>query len=150
MASRRVCAVALMSIKPVFADRILSGQKKVEFRRTRFARAVSHVVIYATSPRNKVIGFFEVVEVDKGPPDELWARYADIGGIEEPEFRAYFGDESQGFAIRVGRVVGLSAPIALENVGVAGSAPQSFRYIDPAALAQIVPRGSKVQRGCLR
>ncbi len=63
-----------MAIRPHFADSILAGRKRVEFRKRRFSRAVSHVIIYATEPVKRVIGMFEVKSVSDGPPARVWRR----------------------------------------------------------------------------
>ena len=39
-----------MSIHPVYANAILTGDKKVEFRKRRLAADVTHVLVYATAP----------------------------------------------------------------------------------------------------
>ena len=74
--------VILMSIHPKFAQLILSGKKKVEFRKTRFNHQISHVVIYATSPIKKVVGYFEVQNIKVAPPKDLWESYSEVSGIE--------------------------------------------------------------------
>lgn len=63
---------ALLSIRPVFADQILAGTKRVEFRRVRFARMVVSVAIYATQPVGAVVGWFTVRRLVTGTPYELW------------------------------------------------------------------------------
>jgi len=53
----------LLSIKPKYAEMILSGEKKYEFRRAIFKKpGISKVVIYASSPVSKVIGEFEITQ----------------------------------------------------------------------------------------
>ncbi|MDD8572078.1 ASCH domain-containing protein, partial [Escherichia coli] len=47
----------LLSIKPEYAESILSGKKKYEFRKNIFRnKNVDTIVIYATMPVGKVIG----------------------------------------------------------------------------------------------
>src|SRR5262249_46812686 len=96
MGSRATARVVLMSIHPEFAQGILGGEKRVEFRRTRFAAAISHVVIYATKPVQQVIGFFKVAGVEQATPRELWRRYKSEGGIPRDLFRAYYRRRSIG------------------------------------------------------
>ena len=51
---------ALLSIKPEYAEKILKGEKLVEFRIVAFAQEVSKIFIYATSPVCRIVGEFEV------------------------------------------------------------------------------------------
>jgi hypothetical protein len=56
-----VAASVLLSIKPEFVEKIFSGLKKYEFRRVIFkSKSVSRVVIYASSPVQRVVGEFAV------------------------------------------------------------------------------------------
>ena len=47
----------LMSIKPLYAEQILQGKKKYEYRRRIFKRSdVSSLVIYESAPVSLVVG----------------------------------------------------------------------------------------------
>ena len=48
--------VAVMSIHPRYAEAILSGQKRVEFRKRRLAPDVTTVLVYATQPVGVLVG----------------------------------------------------------------------------------------------
>jgi predicted transcriptional regulator len=41
---------ALLSIKPEFVDKIISGEKKYEYRKRIFKQKIEAVVIYCTMP----------------------------------------------------------------------------------------------------
>lgn len=134
--------VALVAIHPEFANLILTGEKRVEFRKRRFAEAVTHVVIYATWPVKKILGFFEVSGVHEDTPKKLWSRYGRVGGIGREVFSAYFGERPRGFAIEVGRVFTLSKPLPLSEVSRSGSAPQSFQYISRGTVTRLARKAS--------
>ena len=53
--------VALLSIRPEYAEAIFAGRKTVEFRRAPLADDVSVVVVYVTQPVGRVIGWFTVL-----------------------------------------------------------------------------------------
>jgi predicted transcriptional regulator len=143
-----------MAIRPQFAHLILNGKKKVEFRKTRLATDVSHVLIYATVPLKEIIGFFEVKRIRGGVPDDLWNIYQNVAGIEEQVFRRYYGSAPQGIAIEVGRVFALSKPVPFKRI--AGKrkavAPQSFRYLyaDVFACIEVCCGGEKGARRAKR
>jgi len=50
----------LLSIKPEYAEKILNGEKKYEFRKVLPKnKSITKVIIYATMPIGKVIGEFQ-------------------------------------------------------------------------------------------
>jgi len=121
--------IVLLPIQPRFTTLIMKGKKKVEFRRIRFRNKVSHVVLYATSPIKKIPGYFEVSYIDQDSPEELWARYNDVGGLIYEEFKDYYSSSARGVAIGVGKVYALRNPISLSNLAKSLTAPQSFVYL---------------------
>lgn len=121
--------VALMSIHPEYAKKILRGDKTVEFRKKTLRRNVSHVLIYATAPWQMLVGLFEIRFIDEATPEELWSRYASQGGIGEGAYRSYFASSDRGCAIQVGRVFRLEQPTPLSDIDPALPVPQSYYYI---------------------
>ncbi len=130
--------VALLSIHPRFAEAILNGDKRVEFRRTRFSQRVSHVVIYATLPVAKVIGWFEVAGIESLHPDDLWSKFNHCGGIDEQQFRSYYAGRETGYAIRVQRSQRLKQARSLSTICRRIRPPQSFAYLDKAVASRII------------
>jgi predicted transcriptional regulator len=129
--------IALLSIHPRFAEAILSGEKLVEFRRTRFSRRVSHIVIYATKPVGMVVGWFEVEGIESRHPDELWGKFRHCGGIAESDFRAYYSGRSTGHAIRVRTPWRLPKAAPLKAVCRDLRPPQSFAYLRPGSARRL-------------
>jgi predicted transcriptional regulator len=128
MAAERL-EVVLLSIRPEYADAILDGKKLVEFRRTRFSREVAFVVIYATQPVGKVVGWFEVGGIEESSPAELWTRFSACGGISEQKFHDYYSGAETGFAIRVKQAKRFPRARQLKAVSGLEHAPQSFAYL---------------------
>ena len=63
----------LLSIKPEYAEKILNGEKKYEFRKVLPKnKSITKVIIYATMPIGKVIGEFEIAELISDSPSRLW------------------------------------------------------------------------------
>lgn len=139
MASTATGRVALFSIKPQYAEAILKGTKKVEFRRTTLAPDVSHIVIYATTPVQKVIGTFEVDGVDRARPSTLWDTYGGVGGIDRSDYMDYFEGSDSAYAIRVRAPRTWTQPLALADLSPGLRAPQSYQYLRDEALAKVVP-----------
>jgi predicted transcriptional regulator len=120
----------LLSIKPKYADLILAGSKRVEFRRSWAAQNVSKIVLYSSSPIQKIVGTVEVDEVVVASPASLWRTCVEMGGgLTREELRAYFAGKSQGVAVLLGNVVNFVKHV--EPLDVLGNfvPPQSFRYL---------------------
>jgi len=119
-----------LSIKPEFAEKIFAGSKRYEFRRALFkSQHVSRVVVYASSPVQRVIGEFEIEGILALSKSELWKRTKEFAGIEKKYFDNYFSDRSMAYAIQVKRAYLYSVPLKLANVCDAKSPPQSFMYL---------------------
>lgn len=119
----------LLAIRPKYAEAILEGQKKVEFRKRGFSRRISHVVVYSTKPVGRVIGVFGVGAIDEGPPQKLWAKYKRVSGLSESQFFDYYSGALHGVAINIAGTWRLDRPMELGELGEGLSAPQSFAYL---------------------
>lgn len=119
----------LLSIKPEFAFKIFDGTKKFEFRKTIFKnKAVKTVVVYASSPIQKVIGEFEIEKILNYDLETLWSLTQNDSGISEDFFYEYFGDKERGYAIEIKNTKKYSSPKNLQkefNI----FPPQSFAYL---------------------
>lgn len=130
--------VALFSIKPQYAEAILGGIKEVEFRRTRLAPDVSHVVIYATAPVKKIVGMFEVAGVDCARPRSLWRTYRRVGGIDAADFNDYFTGIDFAYAIKVRAARRLTVPLDLSKISPTLRPPQSYQYLPTQMVATLL------------
>ena len=119
----------LLSIKPKYAELILSGKKKYEFRRTIFKKPeVKKVVIYASSPVSKIVGEFEIDCILSNCVSELWHITMEYAGIEKKYFESYFSGKEIGHAIKVKNPKRYSTYKELHEFNV-NHPPQSFAYI---------------------
>ena len=120
----------LLSIKPEYAEKILSGEKKFEFRRVLPKnKAIKKVVIYATLTIGKGVGEFEIEELISDSPSQLWERTAEFSGITVHFFNAYFDGRDTAYAIKVGKTKKYTKEKKLIDILPSGIAPQSFCYI---------------------
>lgn len=123
----------LLSIKPVFAEKILNGEKRYEFRKTRLSKVGNgdRVVLYASSPIQKIVGEFQVGGIIEADPHELWNRFSEFSGIDNKEwFLDYFGENALGYAIEVDDVYRFDAPIDPYECIEGFHPPVSFKYIN--------------------
>lgn len=73
----------LLSINPRYVEKILSGEKKYEFRTRIAKRKVDSILIYSTAPVKRVLAEVTVKKVLKGSPDELWDITEKYSGIDK-------------------------------------------------------------------
>lgn len=119
----------LMSIKPIYASRILGGTKRIELRRSAVRLVRGDVVLmYASSPERAIVGAFAVSGVSRRPIQELWNHYRRDLGVSEKEYASYFVGAEQATAIEIGKVVRLP-PRSLQEIRAAIPSfrpPQSY------------------------
>lgn len=121
----------LLSIKPEYAEKILLGEKRFEFRKSIFKnRDVKTVLIYATMPVGKVVGEFDFDEVLSDSPSAIWNETKKYSGITRNFFNSYFDGRKTAHAIKVREVRRYDKPLLLQEVIPGGTAPQSYRYVD--------------------
>jgi predicted transcriptional regulator len=118
----------LLSIKPKYANLIIEGVKKYEFRRQIFRKRIEKAYIYCTRPVKKIIGYFTVEEILSDKPKKIWKLCRDQSGIAYEEFFAYFKNSEIAFAIKIGKVKKLNIPIEIKDLDV--KIPQSFCYVN--------------------
>lgn len=120
----------LLSIKPEFAEKIFSGEKKFEFRRTIFKdKRVRKIVVYASAPVQKVIGEFEIDDIYNDSIDALWTKTSKQAGISFDFFCAYFNNKPKGYAIKVKNCRRYHKPLCIKS-DFNLHPPQSFVYLD--------------------
>lgn len=121
----------LLSIKPEYAQKIFSGEKKYEYRKSLFKRAgIKTVVVYVTKPVGKVIGEFEIDSVIEGNPNLIWEKTKLYAGINENAYIDYFSERETGFAIVIKKTKIYKKPLELVELNSRIKyAPQSFMYL---------------------
>lgn len=122
---------ALLAIKPEFADKILSGKKRYEFRRSCFndPDEVDHIFLYSTSPVMQIVGVFTTDRIVEAEPNQLWELYNESAGINHERFMNYFSDINTGYAIHVDEAYEFDEPIDPEEVFDDFSPPMSYFYL---------------------
>jgi predicted transcriptional regulator len=131
----------LLSVKPVYAEKMLSGEKTVEFRRVLPKDNFSKIAIYSSSPVNMIVAVADMVQVISGMPKELWENASEKGGISEEEFYRYYSGCLTASAFCLRRVTPLSPPVALGELGPGfARPPQSFRYLTDDQMSLIESR----------
>ncbi len=121
-------ATILLSIKPEYVVKILSGDKKYEYRKHLPQEPVDRIIIYSTDPEKSVVGEVAVIGTLAMSPNALWEFTKKDSGIARSKYRLYFKGAKKAFAFQLGDVTVYDTPQKLSEFGV-NQAPQSFIYL---------------------
>jgi predicted transcriptional regulator len=132
-----------MPIKPVYVERILSGQKLFEFRRTSIRQDTTHLILYSSSPVKRIMGVAEVSSILTASPTVTWERTKHAAGISRRLFREYFKGSKKASAIEIQSVFTLNNPLAPHEIIPKFHIPQSYRYVDSSFLEKVIQQGSR-------
>lgn len=118
----------LLSIKAEYARKILTGEKRFEYRKTRCRENINHIIIYATSPVKAVVGEADIYEVLQDTPEAIWEKTKAVSGVEKEDFDLYFKGKKMAVAYALCNVLVYEKPRELMQFGIR-IAPQSYRYL---------------------
>ena len=126
----------LLAIKPVYAERIYSGEKKFEFRRKMPNRIPETILIYESAPVSMLTGMMECLGVLTLPKEALWNATAEKAGIDHEGFIRYFDGLEEANAYVIGKAWKFNEPIPLSRLGFTRP-PLDFRYLPHSAIEMI-------------
>lgn len=120
----------LLSVKPKYAEKIMGGEKKYEFRRSIFRRNdIETVYIYSSSPVSKITAAFKIERVLADSPEKIWKLCHKYAGIPKKDFFEYFKNSDTAYAIEIVNVNIFQVPIDPCHVIENFVPPQSFYYL---------------------
>jgi len=118
------------------AEELLSGRKKVEFRRKKPALKDGDVIyLYATAPVKAIIGTVICRGIDEGTPRALWRRYRKVAGVEWHSLLEYFDGRATGYAIAVSTQTRWAEALSIDEIRLelpGFTPPQSYFLVDKA------------------
>ena len=120
----------LLSIKPIYAEKIFNGEKKYEFRKRLPNKNIDKVYLYVSSPVKKIIGFFETDKILIKNVLELWNETKNVAGIDYQTYSNYFKNYEVGMALHIKKYTLFSEPIDPYKKFKEFNPPQSFSYFD--------------------
>ena len=120
----------LLSIKPEFAHKIFDGTKKYEFRKQIFKdSSIKKVIVYSSSPEQKVIGEFKIDTILRDTPSAIWLQTRDYSGISQAFYEEYFRGRKNAYAIKVASTKLYEQKKDLSDFDIMFP-PQSFAYVE--------------------
>jgi len=125
----------VFSLRPRFAEAIISAAKTVEVRRSFSKRWLGmRAVLYATTPVRAVVGSATIASVERLSVAGLWHRHASAIGVTREELEAYAEGRASLYAIGLGRVRKLATPLplsAVRSIDPGASPPRSYAAVGP-------------------
>ncbi len=129
-------AAVLLSVKPVYVDMILSGEKSVELRRVFPSLEGVLAYLYASTPVRQVLARVTIADVDRDRPEQIWLRHGHLAGLGAEAFGSYFSGAPTASALRLTDVRRMKNPLSLAELrGLDCEPPQSYRYLHPQSPA---------------
>lgn len=120
----------LLSIKPEFAHKIFDGTKKYEFRKQIFKdSSIKKVIVYSSSPEQKVIGEFKIDTILRDTPSAIWLQTRDYSGISQAFYDEYFRGRQNAYAIKIASTRIYEQKKDLSDFDIMFP-PQSFAYVE--------------------
>ncbi len=132
--------IAFYPIKPVYSERIFSGEKTFELRKKLPNSDVAYILVYSTVPVGKVVGYAKVKALHRKSPGELWRMVACHAGISEEDYKVYFDGAECACAIEIESVKKFVRPFPVSDIASDFTIPQSFCYLDNAVFNRLKRR----------
>ena len=121
-------SIILMSIKPEYVDKIFSGEKKYEYRKRLCKEKIDTIIVYSSSPIQKVVGELKIKQVLYDKKTIIWNKTNRYGGITKTKYDKYFEKCNNAVAYEIEKAVLYNKPKDLKDFNVR-TAPQSYVYI---------------------
>ncbi len=109
--------MVVLSLRPRFAEAILTGVKTVELRRTVPKIVIpTRALLYAASPTRALLGTCVITSVRSAGLAALWQEYGPRSELSFDEFQQYFEGVAKGTALALSEPQALSQPIPLQDL----------------------------------
>lgn len=134
--------IAFLPIKPVYAERLMDGTKLFEFRRRPMSPEVTHIVVYASSPRKRILGIVAVTSVERGSVNSVWSKTKQCAGITRQEYLDYFTGVDIAYAIAIdpAKTVRFDNQLKPSDIEDDFVVPQSFKYVGPTFMDALLQK----------
>ena len=118
----------ILSIKKEFAEKILLGTKRYEYRKRGFRYNIERALMYVTSPHCLIIGEFHIECILVDLPKRIWQKTFNDSGISEEYFYQYYYNSEIAYALKISSPLRYDTPFKLEDFNIY-TPPQSFVYL---------------------
>ena len=115
----------LLPIRKEFSDKIFSGEKKFEFRKSIPKSQVSKIYVYESRSCGIIVGEICVADVLCDTPEALWNVTKQASGIDYDSYLSYFKGKTKAYAYPIKSFIKYECPKGLSDFGLS-RAPQNF------------------------
>lgn len=128
--------ILIISVKPEYARKILTGEKTIELRKSAPKKVGKDdfLLLYVTSPIKEIWGIYKIEDIFKDTPEQLWKLHGDKTGIEKTNYKDYFSKSKNAYGIKlkeIKQLSNLSIKLSdLRKVLPNFMPPQTYSYID--------------------
>ena len=129
-----------LPVKPVWVDKILSGEKTVEIRK-HFPDCVDRLFIYSSSPVKRVVGYVENPSYIHTYPGHLWNLVGEQSCVRHKDFFAYFRGCAKGYSIDLKRFKKFRYPVDIIELDPEFNIPMMYKQIDDELTKKIIKVG---------
>jgi len=132
--------IALYPIKPIYTDRIMSGEKKFELRKRLPSVDVDYIIIYSTFPASKVVGYAKIKKYHSSSIENIWNLVHEQAGIDYGSYNKYFINSTVACAIEFDEVFKFIRPFGISEISKGITVPQSFCYVGEDVFSRLKRR----------
>lgn len=118
----------LMSIKPIYVNKIFTGEKKYEYRKNNCKEKIEKIIVYSSSPVQKIVGELIIKQVLCDKKNVIWDKTKAKGGITKKVFDKYYEKYENAVAYEIEKAILYDKPKSLNDYNIK-TAPQSYVYI---------------------
>ncbi len=135
-----------IAVKPEYANKLISGKKDIELRKTKpNVQTGDYVIIYASAPVKAVVGFGKIKAIITCSPQEMWYEYSGRLGINELNFFSYYEGYKKATGIEFEMIKPVT-PIGLLDLRKTDPyfhPPQIYRYVTNKDIIEVLSRRIK-------
>ena len=121
-------SIILMSIKPEYVDKIFSGEKKYEYRKRLCKEKIDTIIVYSSSPIQKIVGELKIKQVLYDKKKVIWNKTYKHSGITKIKYDKYYENCGYVVAYEIEKAILYDKQKDLKDFNVR-TAPQSYVYI---------------------
>lgn len=128
----------LISIRPLYANKIFHYNKSVELRKKFTKKKVKRAWVYSSAPVQKILGYFTLEKVDFDTIDRIWDKYFMKIGITEKIYLDYYLGKTEGVALVIDNVIQLKNKIDPYKIFDNFRPPQSYKFLSNEEIIELL------------
>ena len=130
-----------IAVKPEYANKLISGEKDIELRKTKpHVQAGDYAIIYASAPAKVVLGYGKIKRIILCSPQEMWANFSSRLGIKEQDYLMYYMNSNKSVGIEFEMIKPIN-PISLaelRRVDPNFHPPQIYMYVSNEEIHKVL------------